>query len=649
MWGAAIVLVLAVAAAYSNSLRVPFLFDDNGAIVENKTIRSLWPLWPVLRCPPYASVAGRPLLNLSFALNYAWSGLDVWDFHAVNLCVHLLASLALMGVVRRTLLLPDMPDTLRRAATPLAFAVALVWALHPLQTESVTYAVQRAETLLGLFYFLLLYCLIRGATSNWPCGWYVAAVLACVAGVATKEVMATAPLVAMLYDRVFLCRSFRELLRKRWGLYLALAATWILLGALMASSGGRERTAGLGYGMSSWEYALTQFGAIVRYLQLCFWPQRLVFDYGAKLAREPQEIIPAAIVIALLLAATVWALVRYPRIGFLGASFFIILAPTSSVIPLVTQTIAEHRIYVPLAAVVALVTVGAYLLWVKLRARPAARGAVTNVPQGMSGWWVPGALLVTVGLALGWRTYERNKDYQVPIRLWRGNAEYNPKNARALGDWGAALMDANDLPQALERLNQTLALQQDFYVPWMNRGSTYYRLGDLQRALSDYNQAILLNPNHTTPLLYRGRIHERFGRHAEALEDYRRAAEVDPHMAVAWFSHGALSQQVGDFRQAVKDFSRVIELDGNAEAYYRRGECEVRLGLAKQALPDFSKAIAQKPDLGAAYLNRAALYLQLGQPAAARADVQRFESLGGRADPELVKRIEGAEAGRAVP
>ncbi len=109
---AAGLIVLAIAAAFSDSFAGPFIRDDGYAIRGNPTIRQLWPLWKTL-CPPNTrgqTVSGRPLLNLSFAVNYAISGYDVWSYHATNLAIHILAALLLFGVVRRTLLLPTMRD-----------------------------------------------------------------------------------------------------------------------------------------------------------------------------------------------------------------------------------------------------------------------------------------------------------------------------------------------------------------------------------------------------------------------------------------------------------------------------------------------------------------------------------------------------------
>jgi hypothetical protein len=159
--------VLAALAAYHNSLAGPFVDDDVLSIMENRTIRQLWPIAPALS-PPHngETVGGRPLLNLSLAINYAISGLNVWSYHAANLLIHMAAALLLFGILRRTFLMMEKesgvfcaghssglsgkrhptPFSLRKVATPLALASALIWALHPLQTESVTYIVQRAES-----------------------------------------------------------------------------------------------------------------------------------------------------------------------------------------------------------------------------------------------------------------------------------------------------------------------------------------------------------------------------------------------------------------------------------------------------------------------------------------------------------------------
>ena len=223
-----------------------------------------------------------------------------------------------------------------------------------------TYIVQRAESLVGLFYLLTLYCFIRGATSNRRRPWYAVAVLACLLGMASKEVMVSIPLIVLLYDRAFLAGSFRRAWRRRYGVYLPLASTWLLLAWLVIATGNRGGSAGFGAGIGSWAYLCTQFGAILHYVRLCFWPHPLLFDYGQDTVPLTLAILPDAILVALLGLATLVALWRWPKIGFLGAWFFAILAPTLSVLPVATQVVAEHRMYLPLAAVLTAVALAGY-------------------------------------------------------------------------------------------------------------------------------------------------------------------------------------------------------------------------------------------------------------------------------------------------
>src|SRR5271170_846359 len=275
-------IVVAGIAAYHNSFHGPFIFDDIYAIAENPSIRRISDLRAVLVPPHEAATAqGRPVLNLSLAINYALGGADPAGYHYGNLLIHLAAGLALLGIVRRTLLLPLMRPRFGEAALPLAFATAAIWTVHPLQTEAVTYTIQRAESLMGLFYLLTLYCFVRGVQSAGPTRWWAAAFGSCLLGMGTKEVMVSAPVMVLLYDRTFVSGSFKEAWRRHGRVIFALACTWLLLGVLVVSGGG-NRGGSVGFGVRTpwWAYELTQGEAIIRYLRLCVWPHPLVFNYG---------------------------------------------------------------------------------------------------------------------------------------------------------------------------------------------------------------------------------------------------------------------------------------------------------------------------------------------------------------------------------
>ena len=260
LWAAGLI-ALATFTVYSNTFRNPFIFDDGPCISGNPTIRSLWPIGRVLSPPAGTAVQRRPIVNLSLAINYAISGDEVWSYHALNLLGHLLAALLLFGIVRRTLLSASLQERWRRAALPLAFTVALLWAVHPLLTEAVTYVVQRTEVLAGLFYLLTLYCLIRGAGSNPKTGTgtatdggsdqrrynllrsqspFSSARPAAGRGMPARWPRARWPWGArrrrslrrwscFCMTGCFLSPSWRAVFRRRWALYVGLASTWAVI------------------------------------------------------------------------------------------------------------------------------------------------------------------------------------------------------------------------------------------------------------------------------------------------------------------------------------------------------------------------------------------------------------------------------------
>ena len=543
---AAALIVLAGLAAYSDSFHGPFVFDDIRSILQNPTIRHLNPPWDALQPPGNgATVEGRPIVNLSLAVNYAISGLDPWSYHAVNLAIHLLAGLALFGLVRRTLMLRGQVakvdlllggQLLQPDPLIFAVAVALLWTLHPLQTESVTFVSDRAESLMGLFYFLTLFCFAKGVRlypvpssaegtgySLTPSLWLSLSVGSCLLGMATKEVMATAPLMVFLYDRTFVAGTFREAWRRRRTYYLALASTWILLGALVVAMGGnRGNAAGFDTIVSPISYALTQFDAVFRYLALALWPHPLVFDYGSDVVAGPGQVAPQAALLLLLLAGTVVALRLRPVLGFVGAWFFLILAPSSSIVPLASQTMAEHRMYLPLVAVVVLVV---WAVWKGLR------GQVVPCTLGDRGYRVrPDPFLIIVAAlaaGLGFTTFHRNQVFKTQVSLWGDTALKRPESARAQYNFGVALDEAGRRTEARDQYLK--AVQLDPFG-----GDAHFRLADdlagegrWNEAIAHYDEALLLNPRNPEVHRNLGRVLAAAGRARDAAVQFSEADRLE--------------------------------------------------------------------------------------------------------------------------
>lgn len=486
-------LVMAGIVAYSNSFRGPFVLDDFASITHNPSIGSLRPAqW--LNAPPRSGTSGRPVLNFTLALNHALGGFDVTGYHALNLLIHLAAGLAVFGVVRRTLTSDRLRVQFGAAAAPLAFAVALVWIVHPLTTGAVTYIIQRGESLACLFLLVTLYCAIR----EWTWG----AAIACALGMGTKETMVLAPVLVVLWDHMF-----REDGARRWRMYGALAASLIVLFVPMLSET-QGRTAVLrmlgyvgkvhGDQWTPWSYLWTQADVITHYLMLVFRPWPLAFDYyDWPQAHSPLEVWPQALLISALFGLTVLAVVRKWPAGFAGAVFFLVLAPTSSLLPIPTEVAAEHRMYLPLAAVIALTLIAAFAL---VRSRIMTAAALMFV------------FISFIGAAS--LTRVRNVDYSSAAALWGDAVRKRPGNARARIYYGLELMASNQYGNAEALMRGALPLEMDRSM----RGSVYLQLGSavaaqgrLDEAIGLLERALEFEPGLRTADLMRDEIRRRRG------------------------------------------------------------------------------------------------------------------------------------------
>jgi Flp pilus assembly protein TadD len=583
-------LAIALLIAYSNSFGVPFIFDDGASITGNSTIRTLWPIWKPFFPPNEGeSVTDRPVLNFCFAVNYAFCELNVWGYHAGNLLIHGLNALLLFAILHRTFLLPSMRKRWRRVAFPLASAIALLWALHPMQTESVTYIIQRAESLMALFYLLTLYCVIRGARAfpRWSRAWYAAAALACLAGMASKEVMVSAPLIIFFYDRAFLAGSFREAWRRRYGLYLVMASTWIVLGCLIM---GGAAAVGIGLGIRWLDYFYTQFGAIIHYLWLCICPYPLLFNYGDYLAHGFWEIVPYGIMLGALGLATVWALWRMPKVGFLGLCLFAILSPTSSVVPAcVTQTSTEHRMYLPLAAVLAFLIVAICFVGQTM----VQRGAISMLAARRTGV----ALFSVAAMLFGCLTFARNIDYQTELSIWEDTVAKAPGNSLAQANLGTVLFDLGRVTEAEAYFQKALALNAKEAKYHVSFGNARFRLGHPEEALHEYETALELNPRCSVAHSSLGNLWLSQGKVREAIAAYRKAIELAPNFAETYNSLGAALVADGKPQEALVCLRKAIDINPNyAEAHFNLGVVLASNGRLTEAIRHYQRALELKPD-----------------------------------------------------
>jgi protein O-mannosyl-transferase len=620
------VLLLTGAAwvVYGTAMRAPFIFDDRISVVQNPSITKLWPLLgedggsgPLT--PLKDSVtAGRPLVNLSLALNYHFGRLNPQGYHAFNLAVHVLSALLLWGIVGRALRLDFFGGRFAQAAGPLSLMVALVWELHPLQTDAVEYVSQRTELMMAFFYLATLYASLRywaAPSVGTRRGWLVVATIACMLGMACKEVMVTAPVIVLLFERTFIAGTFRKAVRESWPLYLGLGLGWILLLAINYG-GPRSASAGFHAGFGPYLWWLTQAKILWMYLRLAVWPWPLVIHYEmpylATLAMAWQWVLLGG----LLVAGTLLLLWRRRAAGFLGAWVLLILSPTL-VVPLPSEMAAERRMYLPLAGLVSLAIVGGYALLEWLREpglavegpadqAPADEQVIAAIPaiaepvdangpsHGLSSARVTVVSACILATVFGLVSMRRLSAYRDLVSLWQDTAIHQPDNAIVLSSLGAALTGAGRHEEAIQALQHAADVQTDsaglgIHKQW---GAALSAVGRTQEAIEQLQIALRVDPNASGVERLLGLNLLNAGQTANAIEYLQKALQRQPNDAGILDNLGAALLNGNRLPEAIACFGQALQLAPDnvgirfnlALAYAKAGRPTEAVATAEEAM-----------------------------------------------------------------
>jgi tetratricopeptide (TPR) repeat protein len=530
------------------------------------------------------------------------------------------------GLVRRTLDWPAISATVGQRSWGIALTVALVWAVHPLASEVVNYLTERTESMMALCYLATLYASLRALDVPRRGRWQVVAVVACALGMACKESMVTVPLMVGLYDRIFVFGSMRDAWRSRWRLYAALAATWIVLAILMASS---PRTSSAGFATaptSAWIYLLNQFEMVTRYLRLVVWPQSLVLYYGWPRPLTVAEVWPYVLGLASLVAIAVVVSVRRPRFGFLVAWVIVTLAPSSSIVPIGSEVGAERRMYLPLIALVAMAVIGGVALVDRLDGPSPAGGGLL----GRRATAAPiGALVVLILLTAGlWAsTFARTEEYVSGLTIARLDLARWPSPA-AEYQVGTELATVGRHDEAISHLRSAAERMPPARY---NLGSELFATGRYDEAIAELKVFIRDEPrldSTTAARLLIGRALEATGRWPEAIAEFRQAAASSPGdadaqglLAVALVSTRAFDEAIGHYRA----FLAVRPAD--TAGWTGLGISLAATGRTREAVGAFRQAVNLDPHNGHFQTNVAKALLDDGEIADAVVEAQRAVAL----------------------
>ena len=586
-WPASLVLLgLAVAVTYLHTLDVPFYLDDYSSILENDLIYHWQGFGPLRQYAPL-----RQVCYASFALNHRLGAFEPSGYHLVNILIHFLAGVAVFGLVRGLLLAPRMAGVAARpllAGLPLLAAALFV--LHPLQTQAVTYIVQRLASLAAMLYLSALACYLQARlapTRSRRLLWGTASLSLALLALFTKESAATFPLAILLLELAFFRHDRRSASRKAISAIGGLALVWLV--AALALKGNPLTLRFIGAvasqpaTISRESYLATQLPILWTYIRLFVWPVGLHLDYASGPLRHFTEVAPwlalggHMLVIALGVAA--WR--TRPLITFGVLFYYLAHAVESSVIP-IPDPAFEHRTYLP--------NLGLCLLagWVML----------AEIPRWIRGTRPAVAVAMIVLGVLGAATWQRNQRWRDPVSFWRDNTEREPTRARAWGNLGKHLVLSFRPAEGEQALRESMRLQaaagEEGLEPMdvVNLSMALQALGRGDEALGLVERQ-LERPSPPASramlLLNRGNLQFERGRLVEAEASYREALRLRPRSLPVQANLASALAQSGRFGEAESLYLSVLGANpGDVEV--RRNLLQARVGRLRQAAEVFELA-----------------------------------------------------------
>jgi protein O-mannosyl-transferase len=585
----AIVLVLlAGVLAYANAVNKGFVLDDSFWITAHPNIGNpgdyIW------------RSSGRPLVSATIALNYQLGGLRPLGYHAFNVGLHLVSAFAILGILRRMFALPGVPERWRLRGDALALAVALLWVVHPLNTQAVTYVIQRAESMMGMFFLLAFYAWIRGSTGR-PWLWLPLAVGCFFLSCQTKEVAIVWPILALVFDRVFLAGSWKELAKRRWWAYLGLGAVWLwlLVPTLASSKEGKDYGIGFGLAVTPVQYALTETEVVWLYMKMVVWPTNQVGDYASwPIATSVNQVLPAALATGALVLVMLAGLIFRPKLAFPLFWALLILAPTSTFMP-INDVAFEHRMYLPLVGILVLIVIGTDSLLRRVRA-PG---------------WVAAVLLGLAVALLARQTIRRNEVYRSNTQFFEDALAKRPHNLRAIGAVAEIRTVEGKLDEAGRMLDSMRNEQYNSRAYNLNLARWYTEMGQPEKARA------ILAAMVNDPLKFGWRFWAQpyprlligMNEHAEAAKICRRLIAESPKRAEAHALLAVAELAAGHRESAAEAWRDAVAIDPQIGATIHAEARRHYFNPGAPELPEESKAVKDARPLARKHRRELAYHL----------------------------------------
>jgi len=639
---------------YSNTLGVPFLFDDKLRILDNQYIRTT--TLSEIGKAGFKSSPSRPIVFASFALNYYFHQYDLKGYHVVNIIIHILTGFFFYILVQTTLRLPLLRHRYHQPVSITVFA-ALLWLVNPVHTQSVTYIVQRLNSMATMFYLLSLLLYVTGRTRqegrvtqtaqidkkakqkegaftkhrntasdsrfSTPGLYFSGAALAWMLALGCKQTAATLPFFIFLYEWYFFQNLSKDWLKKHLKYLFWVCLLFSFVALIYLGLKPLEQIQSLkDYANKEFtftERALTQARVVVYYLSLIFYPHpsRLNLDHDFPLSHsliDPATTMFSLIGIVGLIGLAILIARKERLISFCVLWYFGNLVIESSVIPL--AVIYEHRTYMP-SMFICLMAVALFSRYIKPK------------------WLTTGLLCAMVVICSVW-TYERNHVWGDPVTFWKDCVEKSPKRLRSHYNLGNALENDHQTDEAIEHYRQAIRISPDYVKAHFNLGSTLASQDRIDEAINHFLETLRLEPDHVKAHNNLGNVLIKQGRLDDAIAHFQEVLKLKPdysgthnNLGIALFRKGNIKEAIFHFQEAVRITPDFVQAKNNLnsvlgsseaiehylemlrikpdseEAHYYLGNALIRQDRIDEAIEHYTEALRIKPDYEGAHNNLA--------------------------------------------
>ena len=622
-----LILSLLIMLVYGNTILNSFHFDDIPSILEKPWIRG----WD--KIPQFIfSVFQRPLVILSFNLNYAISEFEVWSYHVFNICFHIIASLLVFKFVQQIMFfLKDISNTKYPHLFSWPYIAALVFALHPLSTQSVTYISSRSSILATIFYLSGLILFFRGFGErkfhkNPGRIYFFGSAIFLFLGGVTKEIIVTFPAALFLFHYYFISIESPE----KW---ISKNLKWILLLLIPLFAGvGYKQFLGGGFltassaELSSSTWFLTQTSVVpFEYFRKFLFPFNLNLDISFPILSNwlnPKNwmgIFSLGLLITLWIRISIGIKKKGPWeiekrcAGFSLAWIFLTLLPTSSFIPLL-DAVMEHRTYLPLVGFALLAT--AILSWAY---RTVTSLNSNDLPISLV---QTGMLLILVLFSM--IIIDRNKVWKDELTLWADARQKSPGLVRPYNNLGEAHDKLGNYDQAIGEFKEALKINPKYFFGLNNLGNIYGKQGKYEEAISYFQKALHQKSDYSPAYYNIARAYHLIGKKQEAAESYRKAIQFNPYFEQAFYNLAYLSMELSGFDEAIENFNKFIKMQPNhSRAHFGLGNALMVKGQLDLAMLEYRLSGKLDPTFAFPYMNMANIQMQTKNIPAALENYQK--------------------------